>query len=319
MKRFYNFCGGAAVILLIVALSVRPSVYMPACKEGLEIFIESVFPALFPFFFFSGLLGVFGADRVIAKLMRKPVNAIYGTPAISGYIMALSFVSGYPVGARLVSESCKNGLIGTEDAKRIISFCSTSGPLFTVGVIGTKILGNAYAGWVILALHLSGAIVNGLLFCAGHRTRDGKDELVLPPSGNSFNKALEGAVGSILRVGGCIVIFNVIVAFLQDTGVLGALSNAIGIFGVSEPLRPVLLTSLLEVTKGAYMITDGISLGEVIPILSFAVAFGGVSVGIQSISFLSECGVKTSYYIVVKMSQAIITYALAVLVCVIVF
>lgn len=307
---------------ILVALSVRPSVYMPACKQGLDMFLESVFPALFPFFFFTGLLGVFGTDGVIARVVEKPVRALYDVPSAGGYAMALSFISGYPIGAKTVSESCKNGLLTLDEAKRAIAFSSTSGPLFVVGVIGYKILGNPTLGAVLLAVHYAGAVINGFIFSGriiGREKRKDESEFAMPQKAISFNGVLNTAVVSIVRVGACVVIFCVAVAFLEEIGVIALLSKAVEFSGVQKGISSALVTSLFEVTRGAYMLDASVSAREVLPMLSFALGFGGISVAIQSTSFLSEIGIKPGYYIVTKISQAIISYAIAVIVTVIVY
>lgn len=310
------------VVSVIIALSVRPSVYMPACKQGLDMFLESVFPALFPFFFFTGLLGVFGTDGIIARMSKKPVRVLYDVPSAGGYAMALSFMSGYPIGAKTVSESYKNGLMTLDECKRAISFSSTSGPLFVVGVIGYKILGSPTLGAVLLVVHYAGAVLNGFIFSGriiGRGNRKDEAEFAISQKTSSFNEVLNSAVFSIVRVGACIVIFCVAVAFLEEIGVIAFLSHAVEFLGVSEGISSALVTSLFEVTRGAYMLDASVSAMEVLPMLSFALGFGGISVAIQSTSFLSEIGIKPGYYIVTKISQAIISYAVATVVAVIIY
>ncbi len=322
VKKIYKITGGLIVSALLIMLAAFPDVYMSACGEGLDIFIESVFPALFPFFFFSGLLSVFGVDKIIATLSRKPVRALYGVPPVGGYIMALSFISGYPVGAKLVAESYNNGMITLQDAKRIMPFGSTSGPLFIVGVIGYKILGNLHVGLVLWIVHMLGAALNGIVFSFGvdRRRNDshvtGADILGASRSDGGFNSAMSGAILSVAKVGGCIIVFNMILAFLTQIGATEVFGKIVGCFGVPVALRVPTVASLLEVTKGAYMLGADTDVSEVIPMLSFALGFGGVSVAIQSTSFLSETGISAGYYFVTKISQAILSYALATVACV---
>lgn len=322
MKKLAKILGGVSVTAVIVALAVRPSVYMPACRQGLDMFLESVFPALFPFFFFTGLLGVFGTDGIIARMSKKPIRVLYDVPPAGGYAMALSFISGYPIGAKTVSESYKNGLMTLDECKRAISFSSTSGPLFVVGVIGYKMLGSPTLGAVLLVVHYVGAVLNGFIFSGskiGRKNRKDKAELSTLQKNSSFNEVLNTAVVSIVRVGACVVIFCVAVAFLEEIGVIAFLLRAVELLGVSEGISGALVTSLFEVTRGAYMLDASLSAREILPMLSFALGFGGISVAIQSTSFLSEIGIKPGYYFVTKISQAIISYAVATVVAVVAY
>lgn len=62
----------------------------------------------------------------------------------------MSVLSGYPIGAKLISEFYKNGVINTEESKKIIAFSSTSAPLFVIGTLGVFMLDNVSYGVIIL-------------------------------------------------------------------------------------------------------------------------------------------------------------------------
>ena len=87
-------------------------------------------------------------------------------------VFAISAVSGYPVGARLASDLRLNKDISQYEGQRLVSFCSTSGPLFIIGAVAVGMLNNASLGYVMLICHYLGAITVGLLFRKyGHEKR----------------------------------------------------------------------------------------------------------------------------------------------------
>ncbi|MCI6976113.1 MAG: hypothetical protein MR895_02065, partial [Clostridiales bacterium] len=82
------------------------------------LFWAAVLPALFPFFFFTRMLTGLGFPETVGKFFEKPVKFLFHTPPISAYIFFMSVLSGYPIGAKLISEFYKNGVINTEESKK---------------------------------------------------------------------------------------------------------------------------------------------------------------------------------------------------------
>lgn len=91
-------------------------------KDGVILFWAAVLPALFPFFFFTRMLTGLGFPETIGKFFEKPVKFLFHTPPISAYIFFMSVLSGYPIGAKLISEFYKNGVINTEESKKLLLF-----------------------------------------------------------------------------------------------------------------------------------------------------------------------------------------------------
>ena len=63
MKKSTKILAILIITIMMGALILRPSVYIQAAKDGLNLFAISVLPALLPFFIFTKLLtalGVFG-------------------------------------------------------------------------------------------------------------------------------------------------------------------------------------------------------------------------------------------------------------------
>ena len=162
----------AAVCAMLALLALRPETYLDAVSEGLEIFAVSVFPGLFPFFVLTGLLTALGAGNLLSRAFAKPASRLFGAPPSGGYILAMSMLSGYPVGAKLVADFYKDGIIDEYDARAVTAFASTTGPLFVLGTIGVKMLGDYKSGVIILLTHFASAILNGIVFRAVRKRRE---------------------------------------------------------------------------------------------------------------------------------------------------
>ena len=96
--------------------------------DGVQICIYTIIPTLFPYIFLSSLLCSYSLGRqvpLIAALARR-----CGVPSGAESIFLLGFVGGYPVGAKLVTDSYRQGHLSKSSAQRMLGFCSNAGPSF---------------------------------------------------------------------------------------------------------------------------------------------------------------------------------------------
>ena len=61
---------------------------------------------------------------------------------IGAYAFIMGIISGYPVGAKIVTEFRKNGDCSRAEAERLLAFTNNSGPLFIIGSVGISMFGN---------------------------------------------------------------------------------------------------------------------------------------------------------------------------------
>ena len=159
-----NTLPALAVGLFMVLLVLRPSYFLDSASRGLLLFATSVLPAVFPFFFCSSLLTALGGANALSRLGAKPVRALFNSPPVGAYVLTLSMLSGYPIGAATTADLYLRGAINSDDAKRICSFTSTSGPIFILGTVGSAVFGSPVCGAVILAAHYAAAVTTGIVF-----------------------------------------------------------------------------------------------------------------------------------------------------------
>ena len=69
-----------------------------------------------------------------------------------------------PSGAKMVADLYLQGKITKNDAFKMTSFCSTSGPMFIVGAVGAGMFKSAKIGYILFLSHAIGAILNGLIY-----------------------------------------------------------------------------------------------------------------------------------------------------------
>ncbi len=299
-----------ACFLILVVMGIflfQSDVYVQSVKQGISLYIISVLPATFPFFFFSKLLTELNFARDVAPLAEKPLRFLYRVPPVAGYIAVMSLLCGYPVGARLLSEFFTSGFISKEDAKKISSFTSTGGPIFIIGTVGVAMFGNKAYGFILLLSHYIGTFLNGLLY-RGKR----KDHTLLPlpgvVGGDLLNKSMTQTLLSLGIVGGFIVLFNLIIDMADNLNVFCGISYLLALVRVPTRLSEGFLFGLIEMTRGCKIVSVlPLPVFITLPCCVFLLTFGGLSVTFQSLTYLSKIKISPAYYLLTKTTQGILS------------
>ncbi len=298
----------------MAALVLNPSAYMQSVTNGLIVWLNSVLPALFPFFFFSGLLIKLRVVDRLGAHFGKFTQSLFHCPGSSGIVYLLSIISGYPVGAKITSEMYLNGALTKAQIMRINAFASTSGPLFIVGAVGVSMFISHTAGLIMLFSHYIGALLNGILYRNYGYKRERLDRAYTlnQDTQDILSKTMYDSIISILLVGGYIAIFFILIDVLGNFGILSALSNALGaifgMVGLPESLSVGISSGIFEVTRGCLdLATSGVDLRILTPIACALISWGGISIHFQALTFLSKCGVKKSVFFLQKFTQSVIS------------
>ena len=158
---FYGLAS-LVVVAIIVMLAANPKAYSSTTLQGLNLFVVAVLPGLLPFMFLTKVLTSLGMVKKLSARCSRVTNVLFGTPGISGYVMLMSMLSGYPIGAKLIADLYSQNAISKANAKRMISFCTTSGPIFVIGSVGSIMFGSAKIGIVLYLAHIIGSIMCGI-------------------------------------------------------------------------------------------------------------------------------------------------------------
>lgn len=327
-RRFRRLYAVACAAALLLLLALRPQRYAAACAEGIALWAKVVLPALFPFLVLTAWIARSGmADGLGRKL--SPLLRRCGLPAASAGAFLLSIVSGYPVGSRVVADLQRRGEIGRADAERLSILCSTSGPMFILGSVGSAMFGSGKAGAVLLSAHLFGVLAVALpvlLFRnrsaaaepspspAAQRSAEAAAQHLLSarairapqaraPS-DTLGETVREAVLSVLCVGGFIALANVALCATEDLLLLApprALAElCLRPFG-AQACAEGIVYGLIEATRGCAALAAAGAAG--LPFAAFAITFGGASILAQQLAFLRPAGVRAGRFIAVKAAQ----------------
>ncbi|MDD2217051.1 MAG: hypothetical protein PHW03_05055 [Eubacteriales bacterium] len=271
--------------LACIAMVLLPEAAILSAQKAIVLWAGSVFPSLFPFFICANFLNYLG---VINRL----------NPA--AFTFSISVMSGYPVGAKIIRDMRMRNYIGIDDAKRLISFCSTSGPTFMLGAVGIGMLGSVKAGAIISVCHYAAALLNGAIFAYRGGSISIKDIPQSAKSGSILDLLTEAILDALKSMGvilAYIVLFMFVTDLIQLTAVFSFLENIY--------LR-IATKGIFEMTVGcSAMAYTAVSLQAKTIMCSIMVSFGGLSIIGQSLSMLSGSGISAKYFIFTKVCHAL--------------
>ncbi|MDR1940467.1 MAG: hypothetical protein LBQ40_06745, partial [Clostridiales bacterium] len=256
-----------------------------------------------------------GASGFVGKAFKK----LYNVPPVGGRIFLLGMICGYPVGAKLTADAYKNGELSKAGAKTVAALSSMSGPLFIISLVGASLLKNAAAAVIILISHYLSAVFCGLFFKNKTAASAAQNGGSMPPPrnlnhdsrqsggrGDALAETVSSAITTILTVGGFIALFNMICDIALNSKILAPLSAALTLATKNESASTAVLLSFIEMTRGiSDLCASKLPLPFLIPLISALVSFGGLSVTLQSLSFLKPAGVSLFTFLKIKSVQSL--------------
>ncbi len=317
----------------------KPKLCIGSVYSGLCIWAKCVLPSLLPFMFFTKVLTNLNFINKITNNFYKINHVLFKAPKISSYIFLMSVISGYPVGAKLISEYYKMGLLTTNQANKLCTFCSTSGPLFIIGSVGTAMFLDASLGYIMFFCHVLASILNGIVFRNVYTKNKGKNnntkanqeknlkkitknnEKILentPKNQNLLANSMKDSILSVLLVGGWIAIAFLIIDVCNNLNLLYPVNRLLQLLGLNFETSQALSSGILEVSKGCLMLSNlNISKTLLGVVASFVVGFGGLCVFLQGASFLKEAKVNLKFYFLTKITHGLIASGLTLIICIV--
>jgi len=301
------------VLLFNLFILMFPRDMVAAARHGINLWLSSVFPALFPFVFGVNMLMGTGVVGYAGRKLTPVMTRLFGVPGAGGFAMIVGFTSGYPIGAKVVSELRLRGEVSKTQAERLISFCNNSGPLFILGTVGASIFANLQLGYFILSTHYGAALVTGLLFkyykydrrehfASRHQPTHQMEAL-------TFGDSVIRGVQTMLAIGGFITLFSVVIEIIKISGLQAMVYHLFGQIVASG------LLGIIEVTNGTKYLADisgGVMGRPTAVTIASIISFAGLSIHAQSLSFISKTDINPQVYFLGKLVHAGITLLLGI-------
>ena len=304
------------IIFCIICLSLNPQYYMKQTLLGLDVFAKNVFPSLFPFFVFSKILTGLNCINDFSKHFGNITKKLYHCSGVSAYALFISIISGYPVGAKVVSELYQQQQLSYKEVNRVITFTSTSGPLFIIGTVGIGMLNNFKCGVIMLTCHILASLINGLLY--RNKDYNSKDFLttyqsnfVAPDINKVISDSVYNSVVSVLLVGAYIVIFFMLISLINALHIFSPICFIACKLGLEPKIINAVLNGVVEITRGCLDISNlNCSLSLKTVLCGGIISLGGLSVAFQGFAFLGKCKVKFSFFVKQKITHCLISVIL---------
>jgi sporulation integral membrane protein YlbJ len=329
-------------VAIIALMLIFPHEGFIAALRGVSIWWDVLFPALFPFFVISEMLLGFGIVHGIGTVLDPMMRPVFRLPGIGGFVMAMGFASGYPVGARLTSQLWEQRLVNREEAERLVGFTTSSDPIFLIGAVSVGFFHDVSLAIFLAIAHYGGAVIIGLLMrYHGHRSaptpqphqtkgniwirafqsmhearlKDGR------PIGVLLGQAIQHSLGLIFVVGGLVVFFSVFLELMTVGRIMDIFTMLIQfslqLTGIPPELSDAVLKGLFEVTLGTKAAGSAGGAGSLmskIAIAAFALSWAGLSVHAQVMSLLSQTNLRYAPFIVARFLHGLLSAGIVLLI-----
>jgi len=290
---------------------------------GLLLFANSVVPALLPFFIATEALSHTNIILKIGELFNRYMCPIFNVPGIGAYALVMGIISGYPVGAKIVTNFRNNGLCTKAEAERLLAFTNNSGPLFIIGTVGIAMFGNTEIGILLFITHLISSLLVGFLFRfwkyndkekthVSKNATSSNTTISFSNLGEVLSDSILNAVHTIVIIGGFVVLFSVIISILNNCGFFNAITMILTPFfksiNISADFISPIISGIIELTNGLSSVcsisSKAISVNIIIS--AFLLGFGGFSVLLQVLSITSKSDISIKAYFIGKLLQGAI-------------
>ena len=311
---------------------------LSATKSGLLLWANNVIPSLFPFFIATELLGYTNVIQKLGKFLNPVMRFVFNVPGEGSFALLMGIISGYPIGAKIVTNFRENGICNKEECERLLAFTNNSGPLFIIGTVGISLYYNSLIGFLLFITHLLACLTVGFIFrfwknssyydkSYSNKPYSNKKDysskktytsnfssknVTFSNLGEVLAKSITSATSTILMIGGFIVLFSVILSILQNSGLLNIFSNILqplfNFLGINNfAFSSGFISGIIELTNGVKQISiiPCKSISTNIIVSAFLLGFGGFSILLQVLSITSKTDISIKPYIIGKLLHGI--------------
>lgn len=283
---------------------------MNSVISSFNIWINNLFPSLFPFFVLSEILINYGFVELVSELFKPIFTKLFKINSNAAFIFIMSMISGFPSNAKYTRELYLQGKINEKEATKILMFSHFSNPLFILGTISITFLNDKRLGILIMISHYISNIIIGLLFrnynaseikksnfsiknciLKMHYKRINNDKKI----GAIITSALSNSINTLLLLLGVITTFLIITTIIDNNFHPDLFSKSI-------------ISGLLEMTQGLKHISLlNISTHYKAILITAILSFGGLSVHTQIISIISDTEIKYLPFLFARILHVIIS------------
>ena len=300
MKKFLKQAIGLFLTFLFIFLLFRYSTIFKKCiLNGCTLFMEQVFPFLFPMFLANDFLMNYQIDFFLFKTIHKIFKPLFHFSSLATSIFVLSMFSGTPTNAYLVRNLVKENKLTPKDASVIISYSCFLNPLFLYSIL-MSIFHNPQ---IVLKLF---CIEYGINFFMAFLCRRYPYQNTTPKKEVSFpfstllTKSLKKSLDTLLMILGIILFYLLLTECLN--------------FFFPNAFLNCLLNGLLETTGGLLKLNTlncNLQLKQVLA--SLFISFTGLSIYTQIKNILSDASISAKPFLKGRIFHALLSTSICII------
>ncbi len=261
-------------LILTTFLLRYPVLCLNYALTGLNLWFQKMVPTLLPFMVLSGIM-------IRMNLTEK----LFPSPML--YAVAVGFLCGFPMGARVVADLYSRHKITKTQASYLLAFCNNIGPIYFTGFVLTTLSLHETVPYLFgmygLPL-LYGLLLRHTLY--RHQLSASSLTAVadVPPSGllEALDDSITAGMEGITKLGGYMIFFNLL--------------NIVPMMLLGESHLSGLFNCFLEITSGIQVMGNS-NPGAVLVLLSF----GGLSCLAQTNSCIRHTDLSMKAYLLHKL------------------
>ncbi len=302
----------AIFLILTLCILSHSALSLTYASLGLELWFHNMIPSLLPFMILSGIMVRLKLTEKMAMVLYPVIGPVYRVRKNVVYCMALGFLCGFPMGAKVTADLYERNMLTRREAEYLLAFCNNIGPVyfcsFALPLLGRRLaapyLFGMYGIPLLYGLALRYTVFRGLSLTQAAEPISGVGELQCcsaqpchsashprrqrryraprrprNPGGGllaAVNESVQASLHSILILGGYMILFNLL--NLPFHILLGR--------------EPALLSPVLEITGGLSMLGNGLPLYSLL-----LLSFGGLSCIAQTYSCISATDLRLEGYV----------------------
>lgn len=303
MKKIKFILLFTVVGFLLVSVLIFPSSCAKGVNQGLLFSSEILIPSLFPFMFLSAFIVESGLSARIGKFLNRTTKFLFNLPGSTAATILISFIGGYPTGARGVKSLLERKEITLAEANQMLCFAVGAGPAFIISVVGSGLLGSNKTGLVLFIAQVVASLTIGIalgqykrIFSVSSKTPHRKYALKPPSVSNALVHSCIDSTYGMINMCAFVVLFSALLMIINDSGVHKWFINLLILCHVPENIAASILPILLEVTGGC---SNAARLSNSAELISFALGWAGACVHFQicaSLEDISFSRVKFTLY-----------------------
>ena len=277
-----------AVLLLLLW---KPAVSLAGAKDGLNLWACVVLPTLLPFMLCSAAVVASGGIPLLTAPFAPFLSRFLGISPSGCYVFLSGLLCGYPMGAKTCADFLSRGMISRQEASYLLAISNHPSPMFLLGYVMAGMEALCPVPLFLLSIYLPilpVAFLASRMYGYGMGSGPGRGDhaahgnlpaagsppLSVEPEGFSFDRDFMGCLESMVRIGGYILVFSIMAAYIRELSPLSSRWNAC-------------LLGLTEITTGIHALKQSLDGPSLAAALAFTSSFGGLSGLFQTKSVLN--------------------------------